>query len=563
MANVFIAYKREDRERVAHIADALTASGYSVWWDPILEGGAIWRQRLLQELQEAECVLVAWSRLSVSPAGEFVHDEASAAKQRGVYLPVAIDEVAPPLGFGQTHTLPLWDWDGDLKAPQFAQVLAAIERLRSRPASDATVAVPAPRSFTPATSQRPESARGGRAEAPRVAVLGFRVPGGDAEQEHLATGLAEDLIIGLSRTRLLRVLPALGTLDFDPSGLSVGRICTALGADYVVQGQIRRLGPKLRISTHVARGANEAVVWADKRDHAESDLSQVLDEAAVALAGGVEMALLNHEEALAFALPEETLGAWDLLLRGRAFFWRGREGDAAVARDYLCRVGGHGSSTSSALSLLAYATLHDLWLGVERDPLGAVMRAHGLAAEAVRADGGDAFAHSTLGIALAMAGRRPEALAEQEYALRLNPALASALGERARLLCHLGRAEESVADADRALALCPDDPHAWLWHATKAMAHFQRHRFEEALTYATSACVRRSDYYFLHEARAACAAAAGEMDQAHAALREARRLRPVGRTEAAVRTTAPLPTAADIDRYIAALRAAGWVAASS
>ena len=45
MADVFISYKREDRERVRPIVDALLAEDFSVWWDVGIAGGAAWRQR--------------------------------------------------------------------------------------------------------------------------------------------------------------------------------------------------------------------------------------------------------------------------------------------------------------------------------------------------------------------------------------------------------------------------------------------------------------------------------------------------------------------------------------
>ena len=80
----------------------MTAEGLSVWWDVHIEGGAAWRHAIQTELDAARCVVIVWSKASVSPEGAFVQDEASHANRRGVYLPVAIDPVeTAPLGFGQ------------------------------------------------------------------------------------------------------------------------------------------------------------------------------------------------------------------------------------------------------------------------------------------------------------------------------------------------------------------------------------------------------------------------------------------------------------------------------
>src|SRR5207248_10838354 len=66
-----------------------------------------------------------WSEMSVGRSGEFVHDEAARARRRGIYLTVAIDEVEPPLGFGQEQALKLIGWRGARRDPHFQDVLAA------------------------------------------------------------------------------------------------------------------------------------------------------------------------------------------------------------------------------------------------------------------------------------------------------------------------------------------------------------------------------------------------------------------------------------------------------
>jgi hypothetical protein len=129
--DVFVSYKREDRRRVAPLVDSLRAAGLTVWWDADIVGGATWRPELLRHLDAARCVIVVWSELSVSPAGEFVLEEAGRAKQRGVLLPITIDAVAPPIGFGQIQTIDLIDWMGDREDGRFVDVLRAVQSLAS------------------------------------------------------------------------------------------------------------------------------------------------------------------------------------------------------------------------------------------------------------------------------------------------------------------------------------------------------------------------------------------------------------------------------------------------
>ena len=126
MTDVFISYKREDFERVKPLAQGLAEDGLAVWWDEQIPGGAGWRRAIEDALNSARCVLVVWSERSVGPEGEFVHDEASHAKRRGVYLPVRIDAVQPPIGFGQIQAMPLLRWRGDRSDPGYLKIVDAV-----------------------------------------------------------------------------------------------------------------------------------------------------------------------------------------------------------------------------------------------------------------------------------------------------------------------------------------------------------------------------------------------------------------------------------------------------
>src|SRR5688572_30555592 len=129
MSDVFVSYKAEDRRRVKPIVEALEAEGYSVWWDEQIGGGAAWRQAIETELNAAKSVLVVWSKRSVGAEGTFVQDEATRAQQRHVYIPVTVDKVHPPLGFGETQALSLTGWKGDRSDPRYQALLSAVRRL--------------------------------------------------------------------------------------------------------------------------------------------------------------------------------------------------------------------------------------------------------------------------------------------------------------------------------------------------------------------------------------------------------------------------------------------------
>ncbi len=127
MTDLFVSYKSEDRARVAPLVAALEADGVGIWWDAHIGGGSEWRDQIESELNAARCVLVVWSERSTGQGGSFVRDEATRSLRRGVYLPVRIDPVEPPLGFGETQALSLIGWKGDRSDPHYQALLAAVQ----------------------------------------------------------------------------------------------------------------------------------------------------------------------------------------------------------------------------------------------------------------------------------------------------------------------------------------------------------------------------------------------------------------------------------------------------
>jgi hypothetical protein len=91
-------------------------------------------------------VIVVWSEASVGPLGEFVQDEAGRAKARGVLVPVRIDRITEPLGFGEIQSLDLVDWRGNPRDLRFRNLVAAAKAV--------VTGGPRPRPMTPGRRAR-------------------------------------------------------------------------------------------------------------------------------------------------------------------------------------------------------------------------------------------------------------------------------------------------------------------------------------------------------------------------------------------------------------------------
>ncbi|MFI4976928.1 MAG: toll/interleukin-1 receptor domain-containing protein [Caulobacterales bacterium] len=125
MADVFISYKREDRETAQLLSSVLSDLGFEVWWDLDLLSGDPFRKAIKAVIDECRVAVVLWSALSVQ--SDFVVDEASYAKTQGKLCPASIDGAHPPFGFGELHTEDLSTWTGEIFHPEFQKLVRALE----------------------------------------------------------------------------------------------------------------------------------------------------------------------------------------------------------------------------------------------------------------------------------------------------------------------------------------------------------------------------------------------------------------------------------------------------
>ncbi len=128
--DIFISYAREDQEQIQPLVRFLESKGWSVFWDQYIRTGNDWRKEINAALDNADCVIVAWSCNSIE--SNWVNQEAEEGKGRGVLIPILLDSAKPPLGFRniQTTSLP------SLQPEHYEQLVPDIEAILSETATD-------------------------------------------------------------------------------------------------------------------------------------------------------------------------------------------------------------------------------------------------------------------------------------------------------------------------------------------------------------------------------------------------------------------------------------------
>jgi hypothetical protein len=127
VSDIFISYSRTDRDRAQGLARALGQLGFEVWWDRKIPPGKTFDQVIQEALDASDCVVVLWSKTSV--ASDWVKEEAQAGLVKGALVPVLIDDVPIPLGFGRIQTANLVSWDGSPDHPELDQLARSVASL--------------------------------------------------------------------------------------------------------------------------------------------------------------------------------------------------------------------------------------------------------------------------------------------------------------------------------------------------------------------------------------------------------------------------------------------------
>jgi serine/threonine-protein kinase len=497
VAQVFVSYKSEDRGRLRPLVKALEAEGLQVWWDARLEGGAAWREAIEQQLDAADCVVVAWSERSIAPEGRFVRDEADRALGRGVYLPVLLDNVRPPLGFAEVQALPLTGWRGDPADGRFQAVLEAVRRKvqgGSSVAAHPRLAKPALGRRTlivggVATSLAIAGASGwmlwGRigeaADKRSIAVLPFANLSGDPGQAYFADGLAEELRSALIRIGELKVIAR-------QSSEAVRKAARKLGVATVLTGSVRRSGTLLRVSTQLVDGRSGVEMWAQTYDRPAGDVLEIQTGIAQSVADALRIRLAPAQKAALTSGTAANAAAQDLYLKAQAVLHEGeREGDLRRALALLDGAISADPSYVAALatrsrSLYLTANLYESGDRFRRDLADSLATAQ----RAVALDPKSALAQSALAAALANNMDYVGALQRHRIAYRLAPGDPDVLIAYAQFSTGLGRTDEALMLTDEAIARDPLDARKF---ATRARVLTGAHRFAEALAAARKSLV--------------------------------------------------------------------------
>lgn len=355
-------------------------------------------------------------------------------------------------------------------------------------------------------------------QRPVIAVLPFINLSGDSLQEHLGDGICEDIITILARHRTLTVVARNSAFAFKGRAGDVRRTGSQLGADYVVEGSVRRADDDIRVTAHLIQTATGQLIWAETFDRRIEALFEVQDAITHMIAACIEPQIGSAERARVERKTPTSLCAWDLFQLGTSRLYRATPRDNREAQNLLRQAIEHDRDHALAHAHLSYAILLSmLYFGAEPEEQ-RLAEAHELAQTAMALDDKDAMVRFVYGRVLLARREYADALQELKQTVALNPALAIGFCGVGDSLAYEGRYSESFPYFQRAIELSPHDPQRWAFHAYRALAHLFAGQFRLAADWAKKATHIPNCHYWPYAHRVAALGYLGEENECKGAV---------------------------------------------
>lgn len=395
-------------------------------------------------------------------------------------------------------------------------------------------------------------------DKPSIAVLPFTNLSSDADQEYFSNGITDDIITQLSKFSGLFVIARTSSFAYKDETVNLQQISRELGVRYVLEGSIRKIADHIRINVQLIDATTSHHVWSERYDRPLKEIFLLQDEITQAIVARLQVEVLAAEIARVRRIPTENLTAYDFYLRGwekavRAYVETNREANTQ-ARQLFEQAIALDSQYALAYTGLGMTYFRDWYLRWSSDPTQSMQRAMELARHAITLDDTLPHAHTSLSVLYMWQKQLPQAIAEAERAIALDPNFSEGFSILGNVLIFAGRPQESIELIEKAIRLNPRQ--VGLFTTSLPLAYRDAGRYEDAITSAKKILAVNPNAVHYYFTLAFCFAELGQEEEARAAVAKILQLQPAASLEW-VQKTVPYANPGDLERLVTGLRKAG------
>lgn len=316
---------------------------------------------------------------------------------------------------------------------------------------------------------------------PSIAVLPFTNMSGDPGQEYFADGMAEDIITALSRFRSLFVIARTSTFTYKGLAVDVKKVAHDLGVRYILEGSVRRIGKRIRVTGKLIDAQTGNNIWAERYDREDVDLHAIQDEITDAIVAAIEPEVDAAERGRVLRKAPETLDAWGLYQKKLSAYYSSTEQGFQTAVDFFDRVNVIDPGFALAYAMGAEARFRFVanWNPEHSEILLA--EATTKAQHAIALDPRDSMCLAADARIHAWQGEFDLAIAKANQAVALNPNHAHAHHVRGVVLAMAHQPQGALDALDQAIRLNPNSVFLAGFQMVRSAALFQLGRFDEAV----------------------------------------------------------------------------------
>ena len=386
---------------------------------------------------------------------------------------------------------------------------------------------------------------------PTIAVLPFVNMSPDPEQEYFADGVTEDLITDLSRHSEIAVISRQSTMTYKGIAATAQKVCEELGANLILEGSVRKLGNKVRITAQLIEGSTGQHLWAQRFDCDFENIFKIQDEVNQKIVSACSLELSAGKNSVPKWRRTQVIDAYDYVLRGMKETQANTMEGSARARYCFESALELDPDYAAAYARLALNYLFrwiQNWSDSKEDSLDKGLE---FALKAVAIDSQLAMAHAALCWAHLWGGEYDKSIAAGRLAIDLDPDDVLALERLAMSMIFSGDAESSLPLIEKARRLNPN----FTYDFVHGLAMFMMSNYGEAIEDTQRNFDLNPHFVPAGLYLAASQALAGNQSEAEAAVARIRQSNPAYQLTSGFLTQ--FKNSEDRERFLLGLRQAG------